>query len=123
MQMVGEVVRSIAVAWKSVRAYPPDHPAVTSAVAAAQRLLDGRLLGTHRLSLGAARDGLIHGADKLDFTLARELAEVLYSRDVAIVVFEEGLTAPSCRRSCACWPRTPRRAPRARSPRTWRAPG
>jgi HEAT repeat protein len=93
MQMVGEVVRSIAVAWKSVRAYPPDHPAVMSAVAAAQRSLDGHLLGTHRLALGAARDGLIHGTDKLSFTLARELAEVLYSRDVAIVVFEEGLDA------------------------------
>lgn len=91
--MVNEVVRSIAVAWKSVRAYPPDHPAVMSAVAAAQRSLDGHLLGTHRLSLGATRDGLIHGADKLSFTLARELAAVLYSRDVAILVFEEGLDA------------------------------
>ncbi len=93
MALISELVRTLALAWKSSVSYPPDHPSVAASVAAAQRLLQGHLLATHRLSLGALRDGVLHGDQKLDFPLARELGGTLFRCDVAVLTFEEGLEA------------------------------
>ena len=90
-QLLTETVRAVAVAWRNLATYPPDHPLRTGALEAAHRRLAELAELEGRVVLGVARDGLRAGETKLDSPPARRLAQALYDRDVAILRIDAGV--------------------------------
>lgn len=88
-----DFVRAVSVAWKTLSAYPPGHPALDQALNLVRSRLRECTGVLGKVELGVTRDGLIHGEEKLDFPQAQKLAESLYLRDVAILSVGEGTTA------------------------------
>lgn len=86
-----DLVRSLAVAWKHVAAYPAGHPALLGALDNAERQLAGPLAGTGQISLGVLRDGFLTQDRKIDFPHAQELASALHKRGVSLLRLRQGL--------------------------------
>jgi HEAT repeat protein len=86
-----DLVRTLAIAWKSLTAYPPGHPALQTALGAANSRLHDALAELGTVSLGVAKDGLLYGDEKLASPHAQGLAAALYRRDVTLLHFDSGL--------------------------------
>lgn len=89
---VALLVRSLALAWKNLSAYPPGHPALLGSVDQAhQRLADLRGPGGE-VVLGISHDGLLYGKDKVVSAHAQKFAQALYTRGVALIRFDPDAT-------------------------------
>jgi HEAT repeat protein len=86
-----ELVRALAIAWKNMGAYPSGHPALVASLALAHRRLQDLLTASGAVTFGIARDGLVASHEKLTSPHARDLAQALYLREVALLRFEPGL--------------------------------
>jgi HEAT repeat protein len=84
---LGELIRTLALAWKNLAAYPAGHPALAGSVEGAHRRL--RELGgpAGDVAFGIASDGLVYDGEKIVWPHAQKLAHALYTRGVAIVRF------------------------------------
>ena len=78
-----ELVRALAIAWKNLAAYPPGHPALVASLALAHRRFQELLAEGGTVVLGVARDGLLHGQEKLTSSHARDLGRALLELDAA----------------------------------------
>jgi HEAT repeat protein/PBS lyase HEAT-like repeat-containing protein len=85
-----DFIRTLAVAWKNLSAYPPGHPALAGAVESAHRALNDLRGPAGEVILGIASDGIVYGEDKIDTTQAQKFAQSLYGRGVAVVRFAGG---------------------------------
>jgi HEAT repeat protein len=89
---VALLVRSLALAWKNLSAYPPGHPALVGSVDQAhQRLAELRGPGGE-VVLGISHDGLVYGKDKVLSAHAQKFAQALYTRGVALIRFHPNVT-------------------------------
>jgi hypothetical protein len=88
-----ELVRALAIAWKNLAAYPPGHPALVASMGLAQRRLQEALAGGGTVMLGVARDGLVHGQEKITSSHAQDLGRALYGREVAVLRLDAGVDA------------------------------
>ncbi|MGH7413602.1 MAG: hypothetical protein ACREKJ_05330, partial [Candidatus Rokuibacteriota bacterium] len=61
-----EVVSSLVTAWRNLAAYPPGHPARSSALATAHARLRASLAVASPLVLGIAREGLVNEGKKIE---------------------------------------------------------
>ncbi len=86
-----ELVRALAIAWKNLAAYPPGHPALVASLALAHRRFQELLADGGTVVLGVARDGLVHGQEKLTSSHARDLGRALYTQEVAVLRLDAGL--------------------------------
>lgn len=84
---VVELIRTLALGWKNLAAYPPGHPALVGAVENAHKRLAELRGPAAEVVFGISRDGLIYGEDKIDLAHAQKLAQALYTRGVALVRF------------------------------------
>ncbi len=82
-----EFIRTLAVAWKNLSAYPPGHPALAGAVTSTHRALNDLRGPGGEVIFGIASDGIVYGDDKIDSTQAQKFAQALYGRGVAVVRF------------------------------------
>ncbi|MEO6259769.1 MAG: HEAT repeat domain-containing protein [Thermoanaerobaculia bacterium] len=82
---VMEFVRSLALCWKNLAAYPPGHPALLHSLSDVDRRLAELRGPAGDVTLGIANDGLIYGPIKVDATSAQKFAQALYVRGVAIL--------------------------------------
>ncbi len=80
-----EFVRSLALCWKNLAAYPPGHPALLHSLSDVDRRLAELRGPAGEVTLGIANDGLIYGPIKVDATSAQKFAQALYVRGVAIL--------------------------------------
>jgi len=78
-------------AWKKLRLYPAGHPAREGVVGSAFGQLAGLVAPTGSYSLGVTRDGLMTGDLTLEGPGVKELAEVLYRHNVAVLRFLDGI--------------------------------
>jgi hypothetical protein len=88
-----ELVRALAIAWKNMAAYPSGHPALVASLGLAHARLQDLLAASGAVTFGIARDGLLASHEKLTSPHARDLAQALYVREVALLRFEPGLQA------------------------------
>src|SRR5688500_7499626 len=84
---VAELVRTLALAWKNLAAYPAGHPALAGSVESAHQRLSELRGPAGEVVFGVASNGLLYGDEKIDWTQAQKLANALYTRGVAIVRF------------------------------------
>ena len=91
---VVELVRSLALAWKNLAAYPPGHPALAGALDQAKMRLDELRGPANEVVLGIAADGLMYGEEKVSAAYVQKFALALYSRGVALLRFDAA-TSPS----------------------------
>lgn len=91
---VGELIHTLALAWKNLAAYPPGHPALRGSVETAHRRLNELRGPAGEVVLGIGREGLVYGEDKIDSANAKKLAQALYTRGVALVRFDAATSAP-----------------------------
>ena len=89
---VADFIRSLALAWKNLAAYPPGHPALANSLTAAYRSFSSLRGPAGEVVLGIASDGIMYGPDKIDSTQAQKFAQALYSRGVAVVRFAGATT-------------------------------
>lgn len=89
---VADFIRSLALAWKNLAAYPPGHPALATSVSAAYRSFSALRGPAGEVILGVASDGIMYGPDKIDSTQAQKFAQALYTRGVAVVRFAGATT-------------------------------
>ena len=89
---VADFIRSLALAWKNLAAYPPGHPALAASLNAADRSFSDLRGPAGDVVLGIAADGIMYGSDKIDSTQAQKFAQALYSRGVAVVRFAGATT-------------------------------
>ncbi len=82
-----DFIRTLAVAWKNLSAYPPGHPALGGAVESAHRALNDLRGPGGEVIFGIASDGILYGDEKIDSTQAQKFAQSLYGRGVAVVRF------------------------------------
>ena len=80
---------SLVTAWRNLAAYPPGHPARSSALATAHARLRASLATTSPLVLGIAHDGLVSGGKKLEAAHVRAFARTLYRRNGGLLRIEE----------------------------------
>jgi len=90
---LAEFLRDLAIAWKNLAAYPAGHPARGESIARAHRRLAELVRIEAPLVLGVSRDGLILGQEKLDSAPAQRLAEALHRQRVAVLMFDEEVSA------------------------------
>ena len=90
---LADFLRDLAIAWKSMLAYPAGHPSRRESFARAHRQLGGVLAAVSPLVLGVSRDGLIHGPAKITSTGSQRLAEALHRQRVALVAIDESVQA------------------------------
>jgi len=83
------VVSSLVTAWRNLAAYPPGHPARSSALATAHARVRASLATTSPLVLGIAHDGLVSGGKKLEAAHVRAFARALYRRNGGLLRIEE----------------------------------
>ncbi|MFN2441193.1 MAG: hypothetical protein ABR517_00775, partial [Thermoanaerobaculia bacterium] len=91
---MGDLVRALSVAWRYMAAYPPGHPTLTTALAEAHTRLKDLSSLSGIVSFGVGRDGLVLEDEKIESPHAQKLAEALYRRDVAVIVFERDVQPP-----------------------------
>ncbi len=84
---VAELVRTLALAWKNLAAYPAGHPALAGSVESAHQRLSELRGPAGEVVFGVASNGLLYGDEKIEWTQAQKLASALYTRGVAIVRF------------------------------------
>lgn len=82
---VADFIRSLALAWKNLAAYPPGHPALASSLTTAYRFFSDLRGPAGEVVLGIASDGIVYGPDKIDSPQAQKFAQALYGRNVAVV--------------------------------------
>lgn len=75
-------------------AYPAGHPTLTTALAEAHTRLKELSSLSGIVSFGVGRDGLVLEDEKIESPHAQKLAEALYRRDVAVIVFERDVQPP-----------------------------
>ena len=80
---------SLVTAWRNLAAYPPGHPARSSALATAHARVRASLATTSPLVLGIAHDGLVSGGKKLEAAHVRAFARALYRRNGGLLRIEE----------------------------------
>ncbi len=80
-------LNELVLAWKKLAAYPAGHPLREGAVASAFRELKALLSHGRPLALGVAREGLSWGDQRLSTPGIRQIAEVLYQANVAVLRF------------------------------------
>ncbi|HEX7421905.1 MAG TPA: HEAT repeat domain-containing protein [Thermoanaerobaculia bacterium] len=90
---VADFIRSLALAWKNLAAYPPGHPALATSLTAAYRSFSDLRGPAGEVVLGVAADGIVYGPDKIDSTQAQKFAQALYGRNVAVVRLAASTTA------------------------------
>ncbi len=90
---LADFLRDLAIAWKSMLAYPAGHPSRRESFSRAHRQLGGVLAAVSPLVLGVSRDGLIHGPAKITSTGSQRLAEALHRQRVALVAIDESVQA------------------------------
>ena len=90
---VADFIRSLALAWKNLAAYPPGHPALTSSLTAAYRAFSDLRGPAGEVVFGIAADGIMYGPDKIDSAQAQKFAQALYGRNVAVVRLAGSTTA------------------------------
>ncbi|HEY0787180.1 MAG TPA: hypothetical protein VGE86_00955, partial [Thermoanaerobaculia bacterium] len=83
-----ELARVLAVAWRTISAYPPGHPTFAAALGEAYKKIAELAAFSGSVTLGIARDGLLVGDDKVASTHARKLAEAFYRHGVAILTID-----------------------------------
>ena len=83
------MVSSLVTAWRNLAAYPPGHPARSSALATAHARVRASLATTSPLVLGIAHDGLVSGGKKLEAAHVRAFARALYRRNGGLLRIEE----------------------------------
>ena len=90
---VADFIRSLALAWKNLAAYPPGHPALATSLTASYHSFSHLRGPAGEVILGIASDGIMYGSDKIDSTQAQKFAQALYGRGVAVVRFAGATTA------------------------------
>jgi HEAT repeat protein len=90
---LADFLRDLAIAWKSMLAYPAGHPSRRESFARAHRQLGAVLAAVSPLVLGVSRDGLIHGPAKITSMGAQRFAEALHRQRVALVAIDESVQA------------------------------
>ena len=80
-----EFVRSLALCWKNLAAYPPGHPALVRSLEDVDHRLSELRGPAGEVTLGISNDGLIYGPVKVDATSAQKFAQALYVRGVAVL--------------------------------------
>ncbi|HEV8629525.1 MAG TPA: hypothetical protein VGV61_04340, partial [Thermoanaerobaculia bacterium] len=85
---LGGFLRDLAIAWKSLLAYPAGHPVRRESFERAHGRLDEVLAISAPLVLGVSRDGLIHGQTKVDSGSAQRIAQALHRERVALVIID-----------------------------------
>lgn len=80
-----EFVRSLALCWKNLAAYPPGHPALVRSLEDVDHRLSELRGPAGDVTLGISNDGLIYGPVKVDATSAQKFAQALYVRGVAVL--------------------------------------
>src|SRR5260370_5683377 len=82
---VEEFVRSLALCWRNLAAYPPSHPALLKSLEAVNQRLAELRGPAGEVTLGIATDGLIYGDVKISSLGAQKFAQALFTRGVAVV--------------------------------------
>jgi hypothetical protein len=90
---LADFLRDLAIAWKSMLAYPPGHPSRRESFVRAHRQLARVLATVAPIVLGVSRDGLIHGETKITSTGSQRLAEALHRQRAALLVIDPGVEA------------------------------
>jgi hypothetical protein len=85
------VVSALVTAWRNQAAYPPGHPARTSALATAHGRLRAYLAASSPLVFGIAREGLSSGDQKLSSAHVQAFARTLYRRNAGLLKIEDGV--------------------------------
>jgi hypothetical protein len=89
-----DLVRELALAWKTLAVYPPTHPACAGATDGAMRQLEGLTAPTGSFAIGVARDALVAGDERVTGSRAQRLAERLHQLGVGVVRFQQGIAEP-----------------------------
>lgn len=84
-----EVVSAVVTAWRNLAAYPPGHPARSSALATAHARVRAYLAVASPLMLGIGRDGLVSAGKKIQTPQVRAFARALYRRNGGLLRIEE----------------------------------
>ncbi|HEU5162876.1 MAG TPA: HEAT repeat domain-containing protein [Thermoanaerobaculia bacterium] len=82
-----DFVRSLAMAWKNLAAYPRSHPAVAASLDSADRRLAELRGPAGDVTFGIGSDSLVYGSLTLDSAVAQKFAFALYARGVAVCRF------------------------------------
>lgn len=81
-------MRALALGWKNLAAYPPEHPALVNTLQMIEQRLCELRGPAPEVVFGVAADGLMYGQEKIDSMYAQKFAHALYSRGVAVIHFE-----------------------------------
>lgn len=88
-----ELARVLAVAWRTISAYPPGHPMFAAALSDAHSRIADLAAFSGSVTLGIGRDGLLVADDKVASTHAQKLAEAFYRHGVAILAIDRDIAA------------------------------
>lgn len=102
--------RDLAIAWRTLSAYPAGHPNVVAGLAAAVASSDALLAEAGSCELVATRDALLRGEQRFDAIAPARIAELLRRRGAAAVRLEPGLTGAEIERFLRSLALDPRRA-------------
>ncbi len=84
-----EVVSALVTAWRNLAAYPPGHPARSSALATAHARVRAFVAVASPLMLGIGRDGLVSAGKTIQTPQVRAFARALYRRNGGLLRIEE----------------------------------
>src|ERR1700737_4541514 len=90
---VADFIRSLALAWKNLAAYPRGHPALQGSVEAAHERLADLRGPSSEVAFGIAADGILYGDEKIESAYSQKLAQALYTRGVAVLRFSRETAA------------------------------
>jgi hypothetical protein len=82
-------VSALVTAWRNLAAYPPGHPARSSALTTAHARLRASLAAASPLILGIGRDGLVGAGKKIETPQVRAFARALYRRNGGLLRIDE----------------------------------
>ena len=91
--IVAEFIRTMALAWKNLAAYPRGHPALTTSLDLAQHRLEELRGPAGEVVFGIVIDGVVYGDEKIAGGYAHKFANALYTRGVALVRFDTSTTS------------------------------
>ena len=80
---------ALVTAWRNLAAYPPGHPARSSALTTAHARLRASLAAASPLILGIGRDGLVGAGKKIETPQVRAFARALYRRNGGLLRIDE----------------------------------
>ncbi|MEM7480376.1 MAG: HEAT repeat domain-containing protein [Acidobacteriota bacterium] len=86
-----EFAKELALGWRKLVFYPAGHPERQGALEPALGQLRGLLAPAGEIRLGVARDTLMAGPDVIGGVGVEKLADALYVRNVAFLIFKEGV--------------------------------